>query len=121
MQLSNAESILNQSIDEVYREVTIDISRTVKNGACEIPLDDDGDPFVKQTVDLTEESYSGQGFAGLNKALVLIEKKLTAILTNTCAAIEPNYEIDLSEFAKNCNIVNIFHTNFFTTTILDEP
>ena len=104
-QIDAAQFTLTNDIKTVEDYVTVDISGTIANGTCEIIKDDDGEPLpIKQTVDLSIENYSGAGLVGINNALKLIEAKLTTILSNTCAAIEPDYEVDLSEFAKNCNI-----------------
>ena len=104
-QIDAAQFAISSDLKTVEDYVTVDISGTVENGACKIPLDDDGEPLpIKRSVELETESYSGQGFAGLNKALALIEKKLTSILEHSCAAIEPDYQVDLSNFARHCSI-----------------
>lgn len=104
-EIDSAQIKLGNDIQTVEDYVTVDVSGIVQTGTCKLPVDDDGNILPeKNTTELIENNYSGRGIEGLHNVLQLIENKLTAILENSCAAIEPDLEVDLRDFARHCSI-----------------
>ncbi len=103
LQLTNAESIINQSVDEVYREITIDISGTAQsNYSCSEPLEDEDDPdsdslplpYISESEDV---DYSGRGLAGIHENLKIINQNLDRIHEASCKSIQPMVSVDLAD------------------------
>lgn len=104
-EIDSAQIKLGNDIQVVEDYVTVDVSGVIQTGTCKIPTDESDNPLpVKQQTELKDNNYSGKGIEGIHGALELIEKKLTAILENTCAAIEPDFEVDLRDFARQCSV-----------------
>ena len=109
-QLSNTESILNQSIEEVHREVTIDITGEITEGDCTTKLRDENGDFVFDENDehvrtdpyyevTNIETYSNKSFNAINDAILLLDGKISKIHDNLCQSmVEPKLTVPVDQF-----------------------
>ena len=104
LQLTNAESIINQSVDEVYQQITIDVSGQIdSNLTCNFPIDDNGNAIPTHAQSQSEKiTYSGTGIAGLHEKLKAIAANLTLIHNDVCKAVDPISSISVNDVYRLC-------------------
>ena len=116
LQLTNAESIINQSVDEVYREITIDMEGTARDTyKCTFPKKDDG-TLIPTYAESENETiiYNGKGLKGLQKQINLISNNLRDIHSDVCKAIPPISNITKDDLYRYCfNNPNVDRSQYF--------
>ena len=99
LQLTNTEFNLDQSINEVLNQVTIDVSSSVYSDyKCEFPLDDDDEiiPTYAEAT-LVEKNFQGKGIAGINERLKFLAANQDAMYKEICKAVPPPVSIPLNQ------------------------
>ena len=107
-QLNNLEDALNKEIQEVYDEVTIDISGTANGDyTCTFPTTEppNSRPIPAYAESKSQQkTYTGKGLQGLHENLKLINTNLDQIHKEACKAIDPISTITVGDLYRYCEL-----------------
>ena len=117
-QLDNVENTLNKEIQEVYDEITIDISGTANGDyTCTFPTTEppNSRPIPAYAESKSQQkTYTGKGLQGLHENLKLINTNLDQIHKEACKAIDPISTITIEDLYKYCDkSVNVDRSLYF--------